>query len=401
MTDAQPVPQPLPEDAVQLLAPDGTFASSGHAERFAPYAERITSDVQREMYRQMAVTRAVDAEGERLQRQGKLLIWVPSLGQEGAQAGAVSALEQRDWIFPTYREHLMALARGVQPEEFMRWFRGTAHIGWRPQDYRMQHYTLVLASQTLHATGYAWGVKLDQKGWDETRLAAEGEVVLACFGDGASSQGEVHESMVFASSVNAPVVFFCQNNHWAISVPFDVQSRVPLAQRAAGYGFEGLTVDGNDPLASFAVTAYAAEQTRLGNGPVLVEAHTYRQGAHTTADDPTKYRTSDEEQAWSGLDPLVRLRTHLENTEVTDQQFFDDVETEAADMAADLRATAHSDDHPGDIDLNEVFDTVYAAEHSLVAEEKAWHNEWQAGFADHVPETSTAPAATEAAGGTR
>ncbi|NUL45439.1 pyruvate dehydrogenase (acetyl-transferring) E1 component subunit alpha [Cellulosimicrobium funkei] len=372
----------LPAGAVQLLDAEGTLHEDA---RFTPYLADLDHAALQRMYRLMATERRVDAEGTSLQRQGQLALWVPAIGQEGAQAGALAALRATDWIFPTYREHLFALGRGVTPRQLFELFRGVSHAGWTAEDHRVQPYTLVLAAQTLHATGYAWGIQRDQAGWEADRVRDQGQVALACFGDGASSEGDVHESMVFAASYDLPVVFFCQNNQWAISVPATTQTRVPLAQRAAGYGFEGVTVDGNDPLAMYAVTAWAAEQARTGAGPVLVEAHTFRVGAHTTADDPTKYRTREVEADWAGVDPLVRLEAYLRATGAAGDEpdaFFAEVAAEGEALAAASREAVLSMTGDAIAPLDEVFDTVYAEPHPLVAEEKAWHLAWQAGFAD-------------------
>ena len=216
---------------------------------------------------------------------------------------------------------------------------------------------MVLAAQTLHAAGWAMGIAQDLRTGSLPPQRAKDEIVLACFGDGASSQGDVHESMVFASSYQLPMLYFIQNNHWAISVPSSTQSRVPLVNRAAGYGFDGVRVDGNDLLASYAVARRAAEQIRSGEGPKLIESVTYRIGAHTTADDPTKYRTSEEVDAWTAKDPLARYKTWLQNEGKADEAYFDNVDQEAADLAADLRHAVHAMEG---IDIDRVFDTVYA-----------------------------------------
>jgi 2-oxoisovalerate dehydrogenase E1 component alpha subunit len=382
-TPTSPAPATeLPEGAVRLLDADGTLHQDP---RFTPYLADLTEDTLQRMYRLMAIERRVDQEGTSLQRQGQLALWVPAVGQEGAQAGALTALREDDWIFPTYREHLFALGRGVTPGQLLALFRGVAHAGWDAEDHRMQPYTLVLAAQALHATGYAWGIARDQAGWDDERRQAEGQVVLACYGDGASSEGDIHESMVFAASYDLPVVFFCQNNQWAISVPASTQTRVPLARRAAGYGFEGVTVDGNDPLAMHAVTAWAAERARTGAGPVLIEAHTFRGGAHTTADDPTKYRTRAEEEQWAAVDPLARLEAHLRATGAAGadpDRFFADVAAEGEELAQRTREAVLAMTGDAIAPLDTVFETVYAESHPLVAEELAWHRQWQAGFAD-------------------
>ena len=271
---------------VQLLRPDGTL---GTDPVFSEYAARLDAGTLKGFYADMAKIRRFDVEATALQRQGQLALWVPLTGQEAAQIGSGRASQPQDYIFPTYREHGVALTRNVDLAELLRQFRGVSNGGWNPKDTNFHLYTLVLAAQTPHAVGYAMGIQREQK------LAPTGEkaAVMVYFGDGASSEGDVHESMVFASSFNAPVVFFCQNNHWAISVPTTVQTRIPLSNRAKGYGFPGIRVDGNDVIAVHAVTEWALDRARRGESPVLIEAFTYRVGAHTTADDPTKYRGSE------------------------------------------------------------------------------------------------------------
>ena len=215
---------------------------------------------------------------------------------------------------------------------------------------------------------------------------------MVYFGDGASSEGDVHESMVFASSYQAPVVFFCQNNHWAISVPSSVQTRIPLANRAKGYGFPGIRVDGNDVIAVHAVTEWALEQAREGNGPVLIEAFTYRVGAHTTADDPTKYRGSDEESLWRAKDPLDRLEKYLRAEGLADDAFFERVRADGDELAAYVRKTTHDLETP---DIRTAFANTYVEAHPLVAEELAWFEEYSAGFADEEAAAQAISAAAE------
>lgn len=199
----------------------------------------------------------------------------------------------------------------VDPTNLLGMFRGVNHGGWDPNSNNFHLYTIVIGSQTLHATGYAMGVAKD--GADSA--------VIAYFGDGASSQGDVAESFTFSAVYNAPVVFFCQNNQWAISEPTEKQTRAPLYQRAQGYGFPGVRVDGNDVLACLAVTRSALERARRGEGPTLVEAFTYRMGAHTTSDDPTKYRADEEREAWEAKDPILRLKAYLEREGHADAAF--------------------------------------------------------------------------------
>lgn len=366
------------QEFIQLLTPDGKRHSH---EFYDAYLQDVDEQMLRDFYRDMALTRRFDAEATALQRQGQLCLWVPLRGQEAAQIASGRATRPGDYIFPTYREHGVALTRNVDFSEMLRLFRGISGGGWDPRENNFHMYTMVLAAQLPHATGYGMAVNLEQHDWDEQRRATEGEAVMAYFGDGSSTEGETHESMVFAASFNAPVVFFCQNNQWAISVPFEVQSKVPLVQRAAGYGMPGLQVDGNDVLAVLAATRWALEHARSGKGPVLIEAITYRLGAHTTADDPTKYRQSAEEQSWDPKDPLVRLETYLREQGLVDDEFFEQLARDGDEMAARVRKDSMAFPVPS---LAEVFEHVYAEAHPLVKEELQWHLEYEAGFADQA-----------------
>jgi len=359
---------------VQLLRPDGTL---GTDPVFSEYAGRLDAGKLKGFFADMAKIRRFDVEATALQRQGQLALWVPLTGQEAAQIGSGRASQPQDYIFPTYREHGVALTRNVDLAELLRQFRGVSNGGWNPKDTNFHLYTLVLAAQTPHAVGYAMGIQREQK------LAPTGEkaAVMVYFGDGASSEGDVHESMVFASSFNAPVVFFCQNNHWAISVPTTVQTRIPLSNRAKGYGFPGIRVDGNDVIAVHAVTEWALDRARRGESPVLIEAFTYRVGAHTTADDPTKYRGSEEEAQWRAKDPLERLEKYLRAEGLADDAFFEQVKADGDELAAYVRKTTHDLETP---DIRQAFANTYAEAHPLVAEELAWFEEYSAGFADEA-----------------
>jgi 2-oxoisovalerate dehydrogenase E1 component alpha subunit len=230
-----------------------------------------------------------------LQRHGELGIWAQLLGQEAAQIGAARRrCKPQDFVFPTYREHGVAWCRGASTRStLLGLFRGVDQGSWDPAANNFGLYTIVIGAQTLHATGYAMGVQRDGVGRHRRRPTAT-LAVIAHFGDGASSQGDVNESFIFAASYNAPVVFFCQNNQWAISEPIERQTRIPLYQRALGFGFPGVRVDGNDVLATYAVTKAALQRARDGRGRPFIEAYTYRMGAHTTTDDPTRYRLSDD-----------------------------------------------------------------------------------------------------------
>ena len=372
-----------PTQMVQLLGPDGKL---GEDSVFSEYANRLDAGKLRGFYADMAKIRRFDVEATALQRQGQLALWVPLTGQEAAQIGSGRASQPQDYIFPTYREHGVALTRNVDLAELLRQFRGVSNGGWNPKDTNFHLYTLVLAAQTPHAVGYAMGIQRDQK-LAEATAAADPTVgqerepkaaVVVYFGDGASSEGDVHESMVFASSYNAPVVFFCQNNQWAISVPTAVQTRIPLSNRAKGYGFPGIRVDGNDVIAVHAVTEWALEHAREGKGPVLIEAFTYRVGAHTTADDPTKYRESAEEELWRAKDPLERLEKYLRAEGLADDAFFEQVKADGDELAAYVRKTTYDLETP---DIRTAFANTYVEAHPLVAEELAWFEEYSAGFA--------------------
>ncbi|MFJ6000586.1 pyruvate dehydrogenase (acetyl-transferring) E1 component subunit alpha [Arthrobacter sp. NPDC092385] len=368
-------------EMLQVLAPDGAMAGSLTAEiagvpvDFSPYLALADADHLRSLYRDMFLIRRFDQESTALQRQGQLALWVPLTGQEAAQIGSGRALEPQDYAFPTYREHGVALTRGVALPEILRLFRGVTNGGWDPRERNFHLYTLVLAAQSLHAVGYAMGMQRDQLADPSLPPAAS----IAYFGDGASSEGDIHESMVFAASFNAPVVFFCQNNQWAISVPSTVQTRVPLARRAEGYGFPGVRVDGNDVVAVEAVTRWALDHARSGRGPVLIEAYTYRMSAHTTADDPTKYRLSRDEQEWKPRDPLARLEGYLRSAGLADEAFFEELGAEARAMATDLREAVLSMTAP---DLEDRFASVYAEPHPLVQEELRFFQQYEAGFAE-------------------
>jgi 2-oxoisovalerate dehydrogenase E1 component alpha subunit len=293
------------ETTVSLLSKEGRLEPTPSAEEFLPYFEKLTEADHRQFYADMIRIRAFDAEATNMQRQGQMALWPPSTGQEAAQVGSARASRPQDHIFPSYREHAVAMVRGIDLLGIIGLMRGTTQGGWDPRDANFHLYTFVIGSQALHATGYAMGVKFD--GASGTGDPETDTAVMVYFGDGATSQGDVSEAMVFAASFQTPQVFFLQNNHWAISVPVSTQSRVPLYLRPRGFGLPSTQVDGNDVFASYAVTAKYLDDARSGRGPGFIEALTYRVGAHTTADDPTKYRTENELASWLERDPVARL----------------------------------------------------------------------------------------------
>jgi pyruvate dehydrogenase E1 component alpha subunit len=342
----------IDEQLVQLLTPEGERVA--HSQ----YVSTLSFEEIFAMYRDMVMTRRICNEGTSLQRQGQLALWAPVQGQEAAQVGAGRALAPEDFVFPTYREHGIAWCRGIPPKDWFRVFRAVSTGGWDPQQYRYSVPTVVLGNQALHAVGYAMGVQRD---------GAE-EAVMACFGDGASSQGDVLESFVWAASFNAPVVFFCQNNQWGISSPSSLQSKIPLYHRAHGFGFPGIRVDGNDVLAVYEVTKRALENARVGGGPTMVEAFTYRMGAHTTSDDPTRYRVDAEVEVWKHRDPLERVKALLAREYKVKNVTFDEVALEADALALVLRDDVLAMGRPDPISM---FDNAYAAPHPLVDEGRA------------------------------
>jgi 2-oxoisovalerate dehydrogenase E1 component alpha subunit len=342
---------------VQLLSPEGERVehpdfSFGDGLGRDELAEQV-----RGFFRDMTLTRRIDVEATALQRHGELGIWAQLLGQEAAQIGAGRALRPQDYVFPTYREHGVAYCRGVDPLQLLGLFRGVDQGGWDPRENNFGLYTIVIGAQTLHATGYAMGMQRD--GVVGTGDPDRDAAVVAHFGDGASSQGDVNEAFIFAASYNAPVVFFCQNNQWAISEPIERQTRIPLYQRALGFGFPGIRVDGNDVLATYAVTQAALQRAREGQGPTLVEAYTYRMGAHTTTDDPTRYRLSDDVERWKLKDPIARVEVYLKRNGLADQAFFDDVAAEADQLGHRLREGCKALADPQPMSM---FDHVYAEE---------------------------------------
>ena len=337
------------EELVQLLTPEGERNS--HPE----YESSLTGDDVFGFYRDMVIVRRLCNEATSLQRQGQLALWAPLQGQEAAQIGAGRALAPSDFTFPSYREHGIAWCRGVPPKDMLRIFRAVTNGGWDPQKYRHSVPTIVLGNQTLNAVGYAMGVQRD---------GAE-EAVMTFFGDGASSQGDVLESFVWAASFNAPVVFILQNNQWAISEPTSLQAKIPLYHRAHGFGFPGIRVDGNDVIAMYEVTKRALEHARVGGGPTLIEAYTYRMGAHTTSDDPTRYRVDAEVEVWKHRDPVERVKALLAREYHVKNAAFKKVMAEADVLALQLRDDVLAMGRPDPITM---FDHAYAAPHPLVEE---------------------------------
>jgi len=340
-----------PPELIQLLTPEGERIDNPR------YPIELTTEDIKSMYRDLVLVRRIDTEAIALQRQGELGIWASLLGQEAAQIGSGRALGPTDMAFPTYREHGVAWCRGIDPVHLLELYRGVSHGGWNPEEHKFHLYTIVIGAQTLHATGYAMGIQRD----------GTEEAVIVYFGDGATSQGDVNEAFVWASVFNTPTVFFCQNNQWAISEPLERQSRIPLYRRALGFGFPGIRVDGNDVLACYAVTKKAMQAAREGQGPTLIEAFTYRMGAHTTTDDPTRYRVASELEAWKLKDPIERVRSYLVRSEHVAGDFFADVDAEADKVGATIREACRNMPDPPPLAL---FDHVYTQPNPILQAER-------------------------------
>ncbi|WP_040164478.1 thiamine pyrophosphate-dependent dehydrogenase E1 component subunit alpha [Microbacterium gorillae] len=351
------------DDVARLIRPDGTRVSD-------PLLDAWVADVSvtelRGLYRDMVLQRRIDTEGFSLQRQGQLGLWAPSLGQEAAQIGTARALRPSDFVFPSYREIGVVRTRGATIEDIANTWRGEKNSSYDPYAINTATMQIIIGAQSLHAVGYAMGIRRD--GADD--------IAVAYFGDGATSQGDVNEAMVFAASYNAPVVFVCQNNQWAISEPVGVQASAPIAGRAPGFGLAAMRVDGNDVLACLAAMRWAADHART-EGPVFLEAVTYRMGPHTTSDDPTRYRDADELEDWRRKDPIDRLAAHLRDIDPEFDAFAATVALDSDEVGAQMRGAVLNMKPRGAM---EVFDHVYAEPHSGLERQKAEFAAYLAGF---------------------
>ncbi|MGF2948107.1 pyruvate dehydrogenase (acetyl-transferring) E1 component subunit alpha [Microbacterium alcoholitolerans] len=348
----------------RVIAPDGSRIANPQLDR---YIQDVDFRMLRDLHRDMVVVRRIDSEGVALQRQGQLGLWAPCNGQEAAQVGTGRALAARDFVFPSYRETGVMYTRGAAPGDYARMWRGEEGAAYDPAELRIAPLQIIIGAQSLHAVGYGIGIQHD--GADE--------VAVAYFGDGATSQGDVNEAMIFASSYRAPVVFVCQNNHWAISEPVGLQSQYPLAGRAPGFGIPSMRVDGNDVLACLAAMRWALDHARSGKGPAYLEAVTYRMGPHTTADDPKRYREETELAKWRERDPIARLEAYLRAAGELSQEHLDAVQAEADVAAREMRAACIGMVTRPAI---EVFDGVYAEPHSGLDRQRGEYAAYLASF---------------------
>ncbi|VBA60161.1 pyruvate dehydrogenase (acetyl-transferring) E1 component subunit alpha [Mycobacterium attenuatum] len=335
-------PVTVDREPVQLVGPDGIPTAEERYSRDLP-AQTLCW-----LYEMMVVTRELDNEFVNLQRQGELALFTPCRGQEAAQVGAAACLRATDWLFPQYRELGVYLVRGIPPGDVGAAWRGTWHGGLEFTTKCCAPMSVPVGTQTLHAVGAAMAAQ---------RLG-EDSVTVAFLGDGATSEGDVHEALNLAGVFRVPCLFYVQNNQWAISTPVRNQTAaVSLAHKAIAYGMPGIRVDGNDVLACYAVMTEAAARARAGNGPTLIEAVTYRLGPHTTADDPTRYRNQPELDHWLAQNPIPRYRRYLQGQGLWSQSLEDRVAARAAQQRADLRDAVFG---APDIDVDELFTAVYA-----------------------------------------
>jgi pyruvate dehydrogenase E1 component alpha subunit len=324
-----------------LLSPDGQPVHSTSL-------DMPGDDVLVGLHRQMVLGRRFDTQATALTKQGRLAVYPSARGQEAAEIGAVAALRRQDWLFPTYRDSMAIVARGVDPVEALILLRGDWHCGYDPYAHRVAPQCTPLATNAPHAVGLAHAA----------RLKGEDTVALVMLGDGATSEGDTHTALNFAAVWNAPVVFFVQNNGYAISVPVAKQTAAPsLAHKGIGYGIPGLLVDGNDPAAVYAAVRRAVESAADGGGPTLIEALTYRIEAHTNADDAARYRPQAEVREWLDRDPVTRIRQYLLDQGLMDAAALSTLDAEAEAQAEDLRRRMYIDTVPDPADL---FRFVYA-----------------------------------------
>ncbi|MEU6666977.1 pyruvate dehydrogenase (acetyl-transferring) E1 component subunit alpha [Streptomyces sp. NPDC046727] len=322
-------------------------------------AAKADPDLLRRLYAQLVSGRRYNAQATALTKQGRLAVYPSSTGQEACEIAAALALEERDWLFPSYRDTLAVVARGVDPVEALTLLRGDWHSGYDPHAHRVAPLSTPLATQLPHAVGLAHAA----------RLKGDDVVALAMVGDGGTSEGDFHEALNFAAVWQAPVVFLVQNNGFAISVPLAKQTAAPsLAHKAVGYGMPGRLVDGNDAAAVHEVLSDAVRHARAGGGPTLVEAVTYRIDAHTNADDATRYRADAEVAAWRDHDPIELLARELTARGLLDDAGIEAARQDAETMAADLRERMNRDPELNPMDL---FDHVYAETTAQLREQRA------------------------------
>ncbi len=301
----------------QILSPDGELVGS---------VPELSDEQLVELHRLMLRSRIFDRRALAAQRQGRLGTYPMLEGQEAAQVGSAAALTEGDFVYPAYREHGVLITRGMPIEIMLAYWKGLPAVDWDVDRYRIMTHCVPIASHLPHAVGHAYAAR--QRGEDQ--------VTVAYFGDGATSETDFHSGLNFAGVWKTPTVFICENNSYAISVPYSKQTASEtIAQKAVAYGIEGVRVDGMDVLAVYRATEEAVARARRGEGPTLIEAVCYRYGPHATADDARLYRSEVEEKEWRDKDPLDRYRLFLTRRELWN----DDLE-HAALVAAEAEVDA-------------------------------------------------------------
>lgn len=319
----------------------------------------LTPERIRALYEIMVLTRRFDERMLKLQRQGRLGTFARVMGQEGAHVGAAFALRDEDWVVPAFREAGIFLLRGMKMEHFLQYWGGDERGNVIPEGVRMLPTAIPVGTHMLHAVGIGWAMK----------HRGEKVAVLTSFGEGATSEGDFSEAMNFAGVFQAPVVFLCQNNQWAISVPYHKQTAAcTVAQKAVGYGMPGVQVDGNDVFAVYRTVSEALERARNGGGPSLIEAHTYRVTDHTTADDARRYRSEEEVAVWRRRDPIARLARYMKKNGLLDDEEEAAVETRADEQVAEAVAAFEAMEPPSP---EEIFAHVFAEITPPLAEQRA------------------------------
>ena len=327
-TLAEPAPTALADDLLPSAAPLQLIDPDGRAAQNPGGLTMPEPAILLELYRRMVLGRRFDRQATTLTRQGRLAVYPSSRGQDACQVGPVLALRDQDWLFPTYRDTVAVVTRGVDPVEALTLLRGDWHCGYDPYRYLVAPQCTPLATNTLHAVGLAHAARLKQ----------QDQVALVLLGDGATSEGDTHEALNFAAVWHAPVVFLVQNNGYAISVPLAKQTAAPtLAAKGIGYGIPSLLIDGNDAAAVYSAVRACIERAAGGRGPTLIEAITYRIEAHTNADDAARYRADGEVQAWLARDPITRLEACLTTAGLLDERAAGQVAAEAERFAERLR----------------------------------------------------------------
>ncbi|GAB3618940.1 pyruvate dehydrogenase (acetyl-transferring) E1 component subunit alpha [Glutamicibacter endophyticus] len=344
---------------INLLNPDGSLRSDAEQGTEPGHEYPLPSPARLlEAYEALVVGRRVNDQNSALVRQGRMAVYPSSHGQEACQVAAALCLEDGDWLFPTYRDTVAVLTKGVAPMEVMTSFRGEWHCGYDPKAYNCAPMSTPLTTQLLHAVGVAHAAK----------LRGEQTVVVAMCGDGATSEGDFHEALNFAAVFKLPVIFFVQNNKYAISVPLAHQSAAPsLAHKAVGYGMAGERVDGNDLMALMAVMGRAVRLAREGSGPLLIEAHTYRMQAHTNADDDKRYREDSEVAEWVAKDPVIRMRAYLDDAGLLDEKVQGKITEHAEAVASTLRDGMNEE---ADTDPLQLFSHVYSEPTAQLREQR-------------------------------